>query len=55
MKNKNYHIVRTIPKLNAKVVEGGKTDTNNCLQTSIMYQPQLYDIMQGLYAMLLSL
>jgi hypothetical protein len=28
-------------KIKCQMVEGGKTDTNNCHQTSIMYQTQL--------------
>ena len=29
MKNKNYHTVGIIPKLNIKIVERGKIDTSN--------------------------
>jgi hypothetical protein len=29
MKNKKYHTVETIPKLNIKIVERGKIDTPN--------------------------
>ena len=29
MKNKKYHTLGTIPKLNIEIVESGKTDTSN--------------------------